>query len=113
MSGDFFADPLPVCDAFVLMEIIHDWPDAEASTILRAVRAAAPPHATLLLVEDIVPDVPGPNWARMVDIVMLGVTGGLQRTTGEYESLLAGCGFGMEQVIETPAGISIVEARLV
>ena len=111
VGGNFFADALPVCDAYVLMEVIHDWADAEASAILKAVRAAAPPHATLLLVEDIVPDVPGPNWARMVDIVMLTVTGGLQRTTREYQALLAGCGFRMEQVIATPTGISIVEAR--
>ena len=65
----------------------------------------------VLLVEDIVPDAPGPSWARMVDAVMLAVTGGLQRTAREYEALLAGCGFGMERVLDTPTGISIVEAR--
>ena len=109
--GDFFTDALPACDAYVLMEVIHDWADAEASAILTAVRAAAPPHATLLLVEDIIPDAPGPHWARMLDIVMLAVTGGLQRTARQYQALLAGCGFRMERVIDTPTGISIVEAR--
>ena len=109
--GDFFTDALPVCDAYVLMEVIHDWADAEAAAILKAVRAAAPPNATLLLVEDIVPETPGPNWARTLDIVMLAVTGGLQRTAREYAALLAECGFRMERVIDTPTGISIVEAR--
>jgi hypothetical protein len=109
--GDFFTDALPACDAYVLMEVIHDWADAEASAILTAVRAAAPPHATLLLVEDIIPDAPGPHWARMLDIVMLAVPGGLQRTARQYQALLAGCGFRMERVIDTPTGISIVEAR--
>jgi hypothetical protein len=111
VPGDFFTDALPVCDAYVLMEVIHDWADAEAKAILRAVRAAAPSHATLLLVEDIVPESPGPNWARLVDMVMLTVTGGLQRTAREYAALLDECGFRMERVIDTPTGISIVEAR--
>ena len=111
VAGDFFADSLPVCDAYVLMEVIHDWADAEAAAILTAVRTAAPPDAVLLLVEDIVPAAPGPNWAGMVDIVMLTVTGGLQRTAREYEALLARCGFRMERVLDTPTGISIVEAR--
>ena len=113
VGGDFFTDALPACDAYVLMEVIHDWADAEAATILRAVRAAAPPNAVLLLVEDIVPEAPGPHWAGMLDIVMLAVTGGLQRTAREYDALLAGCGFRMERVLETPTGISIVEARAV
>jgi hypothetical protein len=111
LAGDFFADPLPACDAYVLMEVIHDWGDAEAAAILRAVRAAAPPHAVVLVVEDIVPEGPGPSWARTLDVVMLAVTGGLQRTAREYEKLLAGCGFRMERVLDTPTGISIVEAR--
>jgi len=111
VPGDFFTDSLPVCDAYVLMEVIHDWADAEATAVLKAVRVAAPPHATLLLVEDIVPETPGPNWARTLDIVMLAVTGGLQRTAREYAALLAECGFRMERVIDTPTGISIVEAR--
>jgi hypothetical protein len=111
VPGDFFADALPVCDAYILMEVIHDWADAEATAILKTVRAAAPPHAKLLLVEEIVPEAPGPHWARMLDIVMLAVTGGLQRTAREYQALLAGCGFRMERVIETPTGVSIVEAR--
>ena len=111
VPGDFFTDALPVCDAYVLMEVIHDWADAEATAVLRAVRAAAPPHARLLLVEDIVPETPGPSWARTLDIVMLATTGGLQRTAREYAALLEECGFRMERVIDTPTGISIVEAR--
>ena len=109
--GDFFADALPACDLYVLMEVIHDWADPEATAILRAVRASAPAHATLLLVEDLVPDVAGPTWARTLDVAMLALTGGLQRTAGEYAALLAGCGFQMERVIPTPGGASIVEAR--
>ena len=101
---------LSSCDAYMLMDIIHDWDDEKSADILRAVRAAAPDHAKLLLLETIVPDEDGPHWAKTLDVLMLAVTGGLQRTAEEYEALLARTGFQMEQVIETPTGISIVEA---
>ena len=57
-SGDFFKDTLPACDAYLLMEVIHDWGDEESVAILKAIRRAAPPHAKLLLIETIVPDDP-------------------------------------------------------
>jgi len=109
-AGDFFRDRLPSCDAYMLMDIIHDWDDEQSAAILRAVRAAAPDHATLLLLETIVPDETGPHWAKTLDVLMLAVTGGLQRTAQEYEVLLAASGFHMKRVIDTPTGISIVEA---
>ena len=109
-AGDFFRDRLPSCDAYLLMDIIHDWDDEQSTAILRAVRVAAPDRATLLLLETIVPDEAGPHWAKTLDVLMLAVTGGLQRTAQEYQGLLAASGFHMERVIDTPTGISIVEA---
>jgi hypothetical protein len=94
----------------MLMEVIHDWDDEKSEAILRALRAAAPDHATLLLLETIVPDEAGPHWAKTLDVLMLAITGGLQRTAQEYEALLARSGFQMKRVIDTPTGISIVEA---
>src|SRR5690606_25117814 len=75
-AGDFFRDPLPPADAYLLMDIIHDWPDQEAGAILRAVRAAAKPGARVLLIEYLVADDPGPDWAKALDIRMLALFGG-------------------------------------
>ncbi len=100
-AGDFFRDPLPPCDAYLLMEIIHDWGDEESAAILRAIRSAAPDGARLLLIETIVPDDPGPHWSKMLDIHMLTLLGGRQRTTQEYEELLADAGFVLEREIDT------------
>ena len=111
-AGDFFRDPLPHCDAYLLMEIIHDWEDAQAVAILRAVRAAAPAHAKVLLIETIVPDEPGPDWAKMLDIHMLALLGGRQRTRREYAALLDQAGLVLAREIETGAGIAILEATL-
>jgi hypothetical protein len=110
MPGDFFADSLPAADAYVLMEVIHDWPDMEAQTILQAVRRAASPNARLLIVEALVADTPGPHFGKLLDIIMLAVTGGRERTKPEYETLLSSAGFRLEQIFATPSQYSIVEA---
>lgn len=52
-AGDFFKDALPVCDTYIIMQVIHDWDDEEAGQILRAIREAAPRHAKLLLIEEV------------------------------------------------------------
>jgi hypothetical protein len=109
-AGDFFTDALSACDAYLLMEIVHDWGDDEAISILKAVRWAAPPRAKLLLIETIVPDTPGPDWSKMLDIHMLTLLGGRQRTRQEYAALLDRAGFCLEQEIDTGADIAILEA---
>jgi hypothetical protein len=109
-AGDFFEDPLPSCDGYLIMEVIHDWGDEEAIAILKAIRRAAPSHAKLLLIEQIVPNDPGPHWAKTLDMHMLVLLGGQQRTRQEYEALLARAGFSLEREIDTGAGIAILEA---
>lgn len=112
-AGDFFRDPLPPCDIYLLMEIIHDWGDEEALAILRAIRRAAPPRATLLVIETLIPAEPGPDWSQMLDIHMLALLGGRQRTRQEYETLLAQADFRLARTIDTGAGIAILEAHAV
>jgi hypothetical protein len=109
-AGDFFQDPLPVCDTYLLMEVIHDWGDDEAARILQAIRQAAPAHARLLVIESLIPDDPGPSWAKVLDVLMLTVLTGRQRTEHEYEELLGAAGFQLERVIPTFANVSILEA---
>lgn len=109
--GDFFKDTLPACDGYLLMEVIHDWGDAESVAILKAIHDTAPPGARLLVIEQIVPDDPGPHWTKMLDIHMLAFFAARQRTRQEYETLLRRGGFALDRVIDTPAGISILEAR--
>jgi O-methyltransferase domain len=109
-GGNFFEDKLPEAEAYVLMEVIHDWDDQRAEKILRAVRHAAPVAAKLLLVEAMMPEQPVPCWTTTLDVVMLNLLGGRQRSMSEYVSLLNRCGFGQVQEIPVGAGHSIVEA---
>lgn len=110
-AGDFFLNALPACDMYLLMEILHDWADAEAVAILQAIRRAAPGHAKLLLIEAIVPDDPGPDWSKVLDIYVLALVGGRQRTRQEYATLLDQAGLALTREIDTNAGVSILEAR--
>jgi len=109
--GDFFKDRLPASDAYLIMEVIHDWDDESSTAILKAIRMSAPPHATLLMIESIIPDDPGPHWAKTLDVHMLTLLGGRQRTRPEYEALLGGAGFSLRREIPTRSDVSILEAE--
>jgi O-methyltransferase domain len=109
-GGDFFKDSLPVADAYTLMQVVHDWGDPEATAILVAIRRSAPSHAKLLLIEALVPDTPGPDWAKTVDLVMLALVSGKERTRSEYQKLLDGAGFRLEREINVGQSTAILEA---
>lgn len=113
IGGDFFEDPLPAADAYLLMDLIHDWSDADAARILAAVRAATPPHARVLIIETLVPETAGPHFGKTLDIIMLAVTGGRERTRTQYAGLLSAAGLRLERVVATRSEYSIVEAVVV
>ena len=108
--GDFFKDALPACDGYVVMEVIHAFGDTDAVTILRGIRQAAPPRAKLLVIEQMIPDDPGPHWAKTLDIHMLALLGGRQRSRHEYAALLDRAGFAFDREIDTRAGVAILES---
>ncbi|HLL76716.1 MAG TPA: methyltransferase [Pyrinomonadaceae bacterium] len=111
--GDFFADALPTADAYLLMEVVHDWNDEDSTRILAAIRRAAPSHARLLIFEAIVSEAPGPDFSKVLDVIMLAVTGGRERTPSEYEALLSRTGFRLERIITMPSQYSIIEAVVI
>jgi hypothetical protein len=112
-SGDFFKDALPVCDAYMIMQVLHDWSDKESVAILSAIRRAAPAHAKLLLIEAIVPENGDPSWIKMLDIFMMVILSGKERTPREVESLLSTSGFRLDRVIDVGPGTNILEASVV
>jgi hypothetical protein len=109
-TGNFFTDPLPAADAYLLMDVLHDWNDADTARILAAVRRAARPTSRLLIVETLVPETPGPHVGKSLDISMLAVTGGRERTEQQYRALLAAARFELTRVLPTASQYSIVEA---
>lgn len=111
-AGDFFKDPLPAADTYLIMDVIHDWDDEQATALLSAVRSAALPHARVLVIETVIADVPGPDWSKIMDVIMLWIVGGRQRSHSEHEQLLNKAGFRLERVIQTMSDVTILEAVL-
>jgi len=100
VGGDFFSDALPVGDAYILRQIIHDWDDARATEILANCRRAMQEASRLLVVERAVD--PDPRRALSVlhlDLQMLVNVGGIQRTDAEYRVLFSGAGFRLTTVV--------------
>jgi O-methyltransferase domain len=112
-GGDFFKDALPVCDAYLIMQVIHDWSDAQAIEILTAIRRSAPAHGKLLLIEGIVPEDSTPSRITTVDIFMLVMLTGKERTRREFGDLLAVSGFRLEHVFDVGLGTSLLEASAI
>jgi hypothetical protein len=110
-SGDFFASVPSGADLYVLKNILHNWDDEDAVAILSSVRDAVSTSGRLLVVQHIVPDDNRPSPAKLLDMALLVLTGGEQRTETEYRRLLDSAGFEVTRVIPTASGISLVEAR--
>ena len=70
------------------------------------------PGAKLLLVEFVLPDGDTPHFGKVVDMVMLTIPGGEERTASEYGALLAASGLKMTRVVPTASDVSIVEAEV-
>ncbi len=110
-AGSFF-DRVPTgADAYVLKNILHDWPDEKAVQILRNVHAAAGRHSTVLVVELVIPDHDRDFPGKWADLEMLLNLGARERTAGEYRNLLGQAGFDVTRVVPTASPLSLVEAR--
>ncbi|PYS51345.1 MAG: methyltransferase [Acidobacteria bacterium] len=109
LGGDFF-DSVPTGgDAYVMKLIIHDWDEERARLILKNCHSAMVDGGRLLLVETVVPEGNEPSFAKMMDLQMLVMTGGRERTEAEYRDLFAAGGFKLTRVIPTESPMSIVE----
>jgi hypothetical protein len=109
-SGSFF-DGVPAgADAYVLSHIIHDWTEEQCLAILAHCRKAMCSNGKLLLVEMVLPEGDQPHPGKMLDMVMLAIPGGQERTPGEYDELLRKAGFRMTRVVPTGSAVSVVEA---
>jgi hypothetical protein len=110
VAGSFFEWVPLGGDTYLLKDIIHDWDDARSVAILRNCRRAMSDPAKLLLIERIIPPGNDPAVGKLVDISMLVMTGGMERTENEYRALLEAAGFRMQAIIPTGIGSSIIEA---
>jgi hypothetical protein len=109
-GGDFFASVSPDGDAYILAQIPHDWDDERCRIILGNCRRAIRPVGKLLVVEQVLPPANEPSFAKWLDLHMLVLLTGRERTETEYRDLHAAAGFALTRVIPTFSGASIVES---
>jgi len=110
VSGDFFAAVPEGADLHILKLIVHDWDDERATQLLTNCHRALPPGGKLLLVEMVLPSDNRPGLAQALDLTMLVLLSGRERTEAEYRDLLGGAGFRLERVIPTRSMFSVIEA---
>lgn len=107
---DFFRSVPAGSDAYLLANVLHDWPDERAGVILANCRRAMSTGSTLLIVEMIIPPGNEPSAAKLLDLEMLVVTGGRERTEGEFRALLAAAELSLERILPVGQGLFILEA---
>jgi hypothetical protein len=110
LAGDMFTDA-PAADAYTMKMILHDWNDAESMQILGHMRRRALPDARLFVIEHVIPDRGGPDYAALFDMHMLCWGTGKERTLQEYRDLLDAAGWSFVAVRYPQSGaIGVVEA---
>jgi hypothetical protein len=109
LAGDFFTDPLPPADVYLLMEVLHDWPDEKCRAILGAIRRAAPLGAKVVVIENVLSDDQPDPRGHILDLIMMANTGGRERTQPQLAALFDSSGFHGVTGIETAGPMRIVE----
>jgi hypothetical protein len=109
-AGSFFDKVPSGGDAYILSHVIHDWSEKQCLDILGHCRRAIGPQGRLLIVEMVLPPGDTPHPGKLLDITMLVMPGGQERTPDEYAALLAKAGFRLERVVPTASPVSVVEA---
>lgn len=106
-GGSFFERVPPGADAYVLSQILHDSDDDDAARILEVCAAAARPESRLVLGEVVL--VPGdePDWGKFLDLHMLVLLGGRERSEDEWRRLLDRRGFTF---VASDPGALLIEA---
>jgi len=92
VGGSFF-ERVPTGDAYLLATILHDWDDETAASILRTIRAAAPPEARLVILDAVVPPGNEPFGPKWLDLLMLALLAGRERDEAQWRALLDAGGF--------------------
>jgi SAM-dependent methyltransferase len=110
VSGDFFEAVPEGADLHLLKQIVHDWDDEQATRLLQNCHRALAPNGKLLLVEMVIPSDNQPSPAQAMDLNMLVVAGGRERTEEEFRQLLHAAGFRLERIIPTHSPFNVIEA---
>jgi ubiquinone/menaquinone biosynthesis C-methylase UbiE len=109
VAGDFFQSVPSGGDAYILSTVIHDWDDEHSIAILKNCHQAMVENGKLLIVEMVIPPGNEPFFGKLLDLTMLAIHGGRERTKAEYQNLFAAAGFKLTNIFPTQSPLSIIE----
>jgi hypothetical protein len=110
VGGDFFKHVPAGGDLYLLKFVLHDWGDEDSVRILTNIRKSMAPGGRLAVVEMVLPGRNEPHVGPLMDLNMMVMTGGVERSEAEYAGLLAEAGFALERVTGTKSPFSVIEA---
>jgi len=112
VAGDFFKAVPEGGDAYIMKHIIHDWDDERASVILKNIRTAlaGKRQGKVILLEAVIQEGNAPDLGKLIDLEMLMMPGGRERTADEFRALFARSGFEMQRIVTTQSPLSVIEA---
>jgi hypothetical protein len=108
VGADMFQSVPAGGDAYILKRILHDWGDTESTRILRSCRRAITANGRLVVMEFVVKPPNEPDVAKLMDLNMLALLTGVERTEDEFRELYASAGFRLTRVLSA-GRLSIVE----
>ncbi|TDC99941.1 SAM-dependent methyltransferase [Saccharopolyspora terrae] len=100
-DGDFFAE-VPSGDVYLIKNILHDWSDDESVRILQNCANAANPGARVLAIDAAIPRGNEHNSGKLLDLIMLAMLTGRERTTDEVAALFVAAGLRVTKTIPVP-----------
>lgn len=109
VGGDFFQSVPAGGNAYILKWILHDWDDAASLAILKSCRRAIREDGVLVVVEHVIGPANIAPDGKFMDLNMLVITGGIERTQDEFSALFESAGFRLTRVVPTKSPLSIVE----
>jgi hypothetical protein len=109
VGGSFF-EAVPAADRYVLKSIIHDWDDEKAARILRNCVRAMRGDGRIVLIEQVIAPGDAPQPAKWLDLDMLAMAGGRERTAEEFAALLGGAGLRLARILPTRSPYCVIEA---
>jgi len=113
IGGSFFESVPEGADAYMMRHIIHDWDDEKSLNILRNIHRVIRPDARLLVIESVIPPGNDPCFGKLLDLTMLALPGGKERTNEEYHDLFQKAGFRITRFVPTKAQVDIIEGEKV
>lgn len=110
LTGCDFFERVPSADTFLLKHVLHDWNDDQCAKLLQNCRAAGGKKSRAVIVEMMIADDGAPGPAPLMDVNMLVLVPGKERTMTEMSALLERGGYRVERMVPLVAGFTAIEA---